>query len=134
MKREGAVLFSVRDADKQELVPIADRFAAMGFEIYATAGTANLLNKHMIAANSVRKLEEAEPNIITLLESGKIDYVVSTCTPGRKPQADGMQIRRKAVERAIPCLTSLDTATALADALSSGITLDNCEFVDINTL
>ncbi len=134
LKRDGAVLFSVRDADKQELVPLADRFAAMGFEIYATAGTANLLNKNMIAANSVRKLEEAEPNIITLLESGKIDYVVSTCTPGRKPQADGMQIRRKAVERAIPCLTSLDTATALADALSSGITLDNCEFIDINTL
>ncbi len=134
LKRSGAVLFSVRDADKQELVPLADRFAAMGFEIYATAGTANLLNKNMIATNSVRKLEEPEPNIITLLESGKIDYVVSTCTPGRKPQADGMQIRRKAVERAIPCLTSLDTATALADALASGITLDNCEFIDINTL
>ena len=106
----------------------------MGFEIYATAGTANLLNKNMIAANAVRKIEEPEPNIMTLLESGKIDYVISTCTHGRKPQADGIHIRRKAVERAIPCLTSLDTASALADALASSITLDKCEFIDINTL
>ena len=116
------------------MVPIADRFASMGFEIYATAGTANVLNKNMIAANAVRKVEEPEPNIMTLIESGKIDYVISTCTHGRQPETDGLKIRRKAVERGIPCLTSLDTAKALADTLESGIALENCEFIEPPTL
>lgn len=134
IKHTGTVLFSVRDVDKQELVRIADRFAAMGFDIYATSGTANVLNHNMIAANVVRKVDEPTPNILTLLESGKIDYVISTCTHGRKPEEAGVRIRRCAVEHAVPCLTSIDTANALVSALESNISIDSCEFIDINTL
>ncbi|MEG2377877.1 MAG: ATP-grasp domain-containing protein, partial [Clostridia bacterium] len=134
IKHKGTVLFSVRDSDKQELIDIAERFAKMGFDIIATSGTANVLNRHMIAASVVRKVDEAAPNILTLLESGKIDYVISTCTHGRRPADAGVKIRRKAVEHAVPCLTSIDTATALVSALESGIDIKSCEFIDINTL
>jgi carbamoyl-phosphate synthase large subunit len=82
MKKRGGVMLTVRDSDKQELIPLAARFEKLGYTIYATSGTANTLNKNMIATNAVRKLHEPHPNIMELLESGKIDYVVSTSSKG----------------------------------------------------
>ncbi|MBQ8825002.1 MAG: carbamoyl-phosphate synthase large subunit, partial [Ruminococcus sp.] len=66
LKKEGGVLISVRDTDKQEIIPIADKLARMGFELYGTSGTANVLNHNMIATNLVRKISEGEPNTISL--------------------------------------------------------------------
>ena len=106
MKKKGAVLISVRDSDKQEAIRIGERFEALGFDIYATSGTANVLNRHMVATNSIRNVDEPSPNIIDLIESGKIDYVVATSVKGRHPELGSVHIRRTAVERAIPCLTS----------------------------
>lgn len=98
---------------------MADKFSQMGFELYATRGTANTLNKNMIAANVVRKIsEDPANNPLTLLDSGKIDYVISTSAKGRIPARDSVKIRRKAVEHSIACLTSIDTANALADCLA----------------
>ena len=78
------MLISVRDTDKQEIIPIADRAGSrMGFELYGTSGTANVLNHNMIATNLVRKISEGEPNTITLLESGKIHYMISTSEKGQ---------------------------------------------------
>ena len=71
---------------------------------------------------------------MTLVESGKVDYVISTSAKGRIPTRDSVKIRRKAVEHAIPCLTSLDTASALANILKSGYTQDNTELIDINNI
>lgn len=134
MKKTGGVLFTVRDSDKQELIPIASKFADMGFELYATPGTANVLNSNMIATNSVRLLNDPEPNILTLLESGKIDYVISTSKHGRQPQFEGVKIRRKTVERSIPCLTSLDTANAFAKCLKMYLRAHELDMVDINKM
>jgi carbamoyl-phosphate synthase large subunit len=133
-KKHNAVLISVRDTDKQELIPIADELSKLGYKIYATAGTAHTLNNNMIAANVVRKLSEPEPNIMTLLESGKIDYVISTSAKGRIPQRDSVKIRRKAVERSIPCLTSLDTAKALISCLKMNSTIEDIDLVDITKI
>ena len=73
LKKEGGVLISVRDTDKQEIINIADKFAQMGFELYGTSGTASMLNKNMIATNLVNKISSnEEPNVLSLLESGKI--------------------------------------------------------------
>lgn len=129
--KHSAVLMSIKDADKQELIPIAEEFSKMGFKIYATSGTALTLNSNMIAANVVRKLHEPNPNIMDLLESGKIDYVISTSAKGRIPARDSVKLRRKAVERSIPCLTSLDTAKALIKCLESKKTIDMIDLVDI---
>lgn len=109
----GGVLMTVRDADKTELIPIAERFEKFGYELWATGKTANMLNMHGIATNAVKKIEEGSPNILDLISSGRIKLVVNTPTKGRQPERDGFKIRRKAVEISIPCLTSLDTAKAL---------------------
>ena len=71
---------------------------------------------------------------MTLLESGKINYIISTSSKGKLPSRDSVKIRRKAVERAIPCLTSIDTAQAVVDSLMSRYTEYNTELIDINRL
>ncbi len=135
MKKKGGVLITVRDTDKQEIIAVADKFSQLGFEIYATAGTANTLNKNMIAASVVRKIsEDAENNPLTLLDSGKIDYVISTSAKGRMPARDSVKIRRKTVEHSIVCLTSIDTANALADCLALDKTIQDVELVDITKI
>ena len=133
-KKQGGVLISVRDTDKQEALQIADRFAKLGFDIYATSGTAHLFNKNMIAASSVKKLSEEGPNIADLLESGKVDYVVSTSAKGRLPALDSVKLRRMTIEHAIPCLTALDTATALLSCLEMDHTIDDLELIDITQI
>ena len=134
MKREGGVLLTVRDADKHDIVPIADKFASMGFTLYATGGTALRLNKNMISTNAVRKMHEPHPNIEDLIESGKVDYVISISQKGRDPHRDSVKIRRKVVERSIPCITAIDTARVLADCLSLGEKVDDIEVVDITKI
>lgn len=134
LKKEGGVFISVRDTDKSEIVAIADKFSRMGFELYGTSGTASYLNKNMIATNLVRKISEPEPNTITLLESGKIHYVISTSAKGRLPARDSVKLRRKSVERSICSLTAIDTAKALANVLATNRTIDDVELVDITKI
>ena len=135
MKKRGGILFSVRNSDKPEVIELASRFDKLGFDIYATSGTASLLNRNMIPANFTYRINDGkEPHVVSLLESGKIDYVVSTSETGRKPALDSVKIRRKSVERGVACLTSIDTANALADCLESGMTVDDLEMVDITKI
>ncbi len=134
MKRAGGVLFSVRDVDKAEVVYTARSFAALGFRLYATRGTAALLQRAGLSVETVSKLHEEGPNVIDYLESGKVDYVVSTSSKGQIPSRDSVKIRRKAVERAIPCLTSIDTANALVLTLKSRYSQQSTELVDINRM
>ncbi|MBQ8568801.1 MAG: carbamoyl-phosphate synthase large subunit [Oscillospiraceae bacterium] len=134
MKKSGGVLFTVRDTDKQEILYVAEKFERLGFDIYATSGTASVLNRNMIAANVVRRVSEEKPNVMTYLDEGKIDYVISTSAKGRIPQFDSVKIRRKTVERSICCLTSIDTANAVADILAMGKNIDDMEMVDITKI
>lgn len=135
MQYEGGVLFSVRNQDKPEIIDLASRFEALGFDIYATGGTASLLNRNMIATNFTYRINEGkEPNVISLLESGKINYVISTSETGRDPARDSVKMRRKAVERSIVCMTSVDTANALASCLEMHKSIDDVEMVDITKI
>ena len=134
LKREGGVLISVRDSDKQEVLPIADKFEQMGFDIYATSGTQSVLHRNMIAANLVRKISDGEPNVETLLDSGKIHYVISTSAKGRLPERDSVKMRRKSIERSICSLTAIDTAKSLVKVLESGRTINDVELVDITKI
>ncbi|MGN0609228.1 MAG: carbamoyl-phosphate synthase large subunit [Oscillospiraceae bacterium] len=133
-KSGGGVLITVRDTDKQEILYVAEKFERLGFTIYATSGTASVLNKNMIAANVVRRVSEEAPNVMTLLDEGKIDYVISTSAKGRLPALDSVKIRRKTVERSICCLTAIDTANAVADILAMGKNIDDIEMVDITKI
>ena len=134
IRRDCGVLITVKDGDKREIVPVAGRLAKLGFELYATGGTAKVLNSEMVPTNAVRKIGEGKPDIISLLESGKIGYVISTDAKGRIPTLDSVKIRRKAVERSIPCFTSIDTASAFVSCLELDISENDVELVDITKI
>ncbi len=125
------ILFTVRDSDKPELLPIAEGFAALGYNLYATGKTAHYLNAHGIATNMVRKMNEPSPNLMDLVESGTIKMIVNTPTKGRNSERDGFRIRRKAVERSIPCLTSLDTVGAVVRCLKMGKMIGSLDIVNL---
>ncbi|HRX57132.1 MAG TPA: carbamoyl-phosphate synthase large subunit [Eubacteriales bacterium] len=131
MKRRGGLLVTVRDADKAEITGALKKFADQGFTVYATKGTARTIREAGMKAIAVDKLHESPDNIMALLESGKVDYIISTSSKGKLPSRDSVKIRRKAVEMAIPCITSVDTANALADSLLSRFSQHSTELVDI---
>lgn len=128
------VILTVKDNDKKELEEIAWQLKEMGYKLYATSGTAYHLGKEMIACNEVRRISEARPNIMDLLESGLVDYVVSTSSKGRIPSLDSVKLRRKTVELSIPCLTAIDTTRVLLKCLRTKRTLQEVELVDLSTL
>ncbi len=130
--KEGGVLITVRNSDKPEIADTAKKFYELGFKLYATEGTAKVLEENGIPVTEVKKIHEAEENTLTLIESGKISYVISTSSKGRIPTRDSVKIRRKTVERNIPCLTSIDTANAIADSIKSKYSEHSTELVDIN--
>ena len=129
MSHSGGLLITVRDADKAEAVDIARRYARLGFKLYATDGTAAVLSRHGVESEVVDRHA-----MLPLLETGRIQYVISTSDHGRDPKDTFVQLRRKAVERGIPHFTSLDTAGALADGIRSRYTLENVELVDLNAM
>ncbi|NLL39932.1 MAG: carbamoyl-phosphate synthase large subunit [Clostridiales bacterium] len=139
MKKSGGVFISVRDTDKPEIADLAKKFASLGFLLYATEGTGSVLKKAGLKVHTVSKIYESkgsvnEENTMSLLESGKINYIISTSARGRDPARDSVKIRRKACLLGIPCLTSTDTANALADSLLSGYSEINTEIIDINNM
>ena len=135
IKHEGGVLISVRDKDKEEIFSIAKKLEKMGFKLYGTKGTAAHLNNYGLHVEPVNKISEpGKNNILDLLESGKVDYVISTSTKGRQPAREGVRIRRKAVERSIACLTAIDTAKVLVDCISMNKSIQDVELVDITQI
>lgn len=135
MKKTGGVLFTVRKSDQFEIPNLARKFFDLGFSIYATEGTGSVIKDFGMDVQIVNKIHEnPNDNLLTLLDSGKIDYVISTSAKGRNPHADSVRMRRHAVERDIPCLTSLDTANALANTLMSQYNAHNVQLVNINEL
>ena len=135
MKKQGGVFITVRDPDKNEIGAVAKKYNELGFTLYATKGTARILRDYGLDVIEVDKIHENDKeNTLSLIESGKIQYVISTSSKGRIPTRDSVKIRRKTVERNIPCLTSIDTANALADSLKSRYSEYSTELVDINDM
>jgi len=135
MKKKGGVLITVRDGDKAEITDVAKKFAQCGFSLYATRGTARYLAEKGLDVQPVDKIfENQEVNTETLLASGLISYIISTSEKGRDPALDDVKLRRKACSLGVPCLTSIDTANALADGLLSGYSEISTELIDINRL
>ena len=135
MKKKGGIFITVRDQDKSEIGEIAQKFEDLGYTLYATAGTAKVIRDLGMDVITVDKIHQNhENNNLTLIESGKVNYIISTSSKGKLPTRDSVKIRRKAVERAIPCLTSIDTANAVANSLMSRYSEFNTELVDINKL
>lgn len=130
LPRTKKMICTVRDADKEELIPIARRFKAIGYTIYATRSTANILNENGIEAIKINKISAGSPNVLDLILAGEVDLVIDTPTVGRDKSRDGFLIRRNAIETGVTCLTSLDTAEALLTSLENA-DLKNLSVVDI---
>lgn len=131
--KKHSILFSVRQSDLPELPALARKYYDLGFELYATSGNASTIERSGMPVNYVAKVHENyNDNVMTLLESGKIDYVLSTSAKGRDPVAESVKLRRLAVEHDIDCFTAMDTANAMADCLASTFDVENLSLVDIN--
>jgi carbamoyl-phosphate synthase large subunit len=113
------VIITVRDADKGEAINIGRRFKALGYEIFATEGTADTLNKNGIPAVSIRTIEQESPTIMDLILGHDIDLVINTPTQGRDKTRDGFIIRRVSIETGVTCFTALDTANALLTSMEN---------------
>ncbi len=118
---KGALLFSIADRNKPEALPLIRRFSRAGYKLYATEGTAAMIEAAGLAVSMIsKKLGEGHPNIIDIINDGTVNGVVNTITGDRIPLRDGFDIRRAAAEKHIPCFTSLDTARAAIDAVVNG--------------
>lgn len=120
LPENGNVLLTIEDRDKEEILPIAKRFAKIGYRIFATKGTANFLREHDLHVDEVAKLnEQVDNNILDELRNEKIDLVINTMGHDLEKNSDGFIIRQTAIQQNIPLLTALDTADALLTALEN---------------
>ena len=118
---QGAILFSIADRDKPEALPIIRKLSSIGYKLYATEGTAAMIEATGLPVKMIsKKINEGHPNVIDVISGGTVNVVLNTVTGGRIPLRDGFEIRRAAAEKRIPCFTSLDTARATVEALVSG--------------
>ncbi|TMC36911.1 MAG: carbamoyl-phosphate synthase large subunit [Chloroflexi bacterium] len=123
VERGSAALLTIADADKPELFPIVSRLVELGCRLVATDGTARALRAAGFSPRVVAKIGEEGPTVVDVIVRGEVQLVINTMSniyedrgDGNPVFKDGFEIRRAAVERLIPCLTSLDTATALLES------------------
>ena len=137
LKKDGGVFISVKDSDKPEIAEIGRKFKELGFSIYATDGTAEVLLDNGVAANVVTRLpmeNEKTESAMELIEDHTLSYIISTSSKGRLPERESVKLRRRATIAGIDSLTSIDTSNALLKCLECKYSEDNTILVDINTL
>ena len=113
------MIMTIRENEQEEAVDIARRFANVGYQIFATRGTARTLNEHGVKALEIRKLEQESPNILDLVLGHQIDLIIDIPAQGAERSHDGFVIRRNAIETGVNVLTALDTARALVTSLEN---------------
>ena len=127
------VLLSVENEDSQEILSLARRFYALGLTLYATRDTAAAIASLGIPVNAVANAAESD-EILRLMDSGQLRYIVYTGAVKDGTMGDYIALHRHAMQRGVPCLTSLDTANALAEIIASRFHESSTELVDINAM
>ncbi len=127
------MIITVRDEDKEEAVKIGKRFEALGYNIFATKGTAKALMDADVQVRLTRKIEQESPNILDLILGHKIDLVIDIPSQGVDKSKDGFVIRRNAIETGVNVLTAIDTAGALASSLENA-DVTKLSLIDIATI
>jgi carbamoyl-phosphate synthase large subunit len=112
----GSVFISVTDGDKSSATQLAASLHDLGFEVLATGGTAQAIRRMGVPVERIRKLSEGSPNVVERIEAGAVDLVINTPT-GSGARADGYEIRRAAIARGIPCITTMSGASAAQRAI-----------------
>jgi carbamoyl-phosphate synthase large subunit len=118
LPREGNIFISVSDRHKQAIVELARRLAALGFSIISTSGTAQALEAAGIAVRRVKKLQEGSPNLLDYFADDEVALVVNTPS-GKGARTDEGKIRAAAVQAGVPCLTTMEAATAAVKAIEA---------------
>ncbi len=118
---KGAVFVTVGEKDKTVAVEVARKFVNLGFQLYATRGTAAALRNAGLEAKTVFKVNEGRPNAVDLLKAGSIQLVINTSATGTHSFADEKSIRRAAIMGRVPCITTMSGAKAAAEAMESKI-------------
>ena len=127
------MIITVRDSEQQEMLPVARRFEQLGYKIYATRGTARMLQENGVHAIRTNKIEQDSPNLMDLILGHKIDLVIDIPEQGVEHAKDGFIIRRNAIETGVNVLTAVDTAEALVTSLEN-TDIKKLELVDIATI
>ena len=127
---KGNILMTVADRDKEEAARLAKGFIDLGYHIMATGGTGRYFTEHGVDCTVVNKISEGNPNCADCIREGKVDLMLNTLTYGKKPEREGFQLRRLAVEMGVPCLTSLDTAREVLHVVASRATAGGAITVD----
>ncbi len=130
-RQQRGVLISVSRQDQFEIVTLTKKLDDLGFRFYATEGTAQAIRSLGVDVTVVQPLHTAD-DIFSLLEDGAIDYIVYTGDGGKQSTEDYIRLNRCALQQGLACLTSLDTANALADIIASRFNENNTELVDLN--
>ncbi|TET91306.1 MAG: carbamoyl-phosphate synthase large subunit [Methanomassiliicoccales archaeon] len=119
---QGSVFISVRDDDKDDIVPVAQRLHEWGFQIYATLGTARHLREQGIEVTPVHKIEEKKtPTAIGLMRESEINLLINTPTESSGARRDGHMMRRVAIDLGVPFLTTVQAAKAAVLAIDSAM-------------
>ena len=119
LSRGSGVLLSVADKDKPDLKHLLEDLSKTDCKLFATEGTAKAIAEFGLRVNQIpKKIDEGHPNVLDIIENGSVGAVINTITGDRETLQDGFLIRRAAVEKRIPCFTSLDTARAALAILS----------------
>ena len=117
----GSMLLSIADRDKAEAVALVTALAKAGYRLYATEGTSVMIEALGLDVTTIpKRLGEGHPNVVDVISEGTVDALVNTISQSTATIRDGFYIRRAAVERGIPCYTSLDTARAAVESLLHG--------------
>ena len=127
------MIMTLKDADKEEGIEIARRFEKIGYRIYATRGTAKVLQEAGVNAIRTNKIEQESPNLLDLILGHKIDLVIDTPSQGVEHSRDGFLIRRTAIETGVNVLTAMDTARALVTSLEN-TDIKKLPLIDIATV
>ncbi|MFZ5585957.1 MAG: carbamoyl-phosphate synthase large subunit [Thermodesulfobacteriota bacterium] len=120
----GTVFLSAKDQDKPALVEVAQKFYRLGFEIVATAGTHAALAGRGIPSRRVQKVSEGRPHVVDAMKNGEVHLVINTAE-GKDPMSDAYQIRRAALDRGLPYITTVAAAKATVDAVQALIKSDH---------
>jgi carbamoyl-phosphate synthase large subunit len=116
---QGAIIATIADADKQEALPILRRYHELGYRLTATSGTARYLQQNGIVAEQANKIHEGGRTLVSLIQEGQVNLLINTVGRNKLSEREAAVLRRTAVENNVPCLTSLDTAAALLEALEA---------------
>jgi len=126
--KHGSILITLADEDKVDALPMIGQLARMGFKLYATEGTAAMIERAGVPVQMVTKrIGRGSPDMLDVILNGTVDGVINTPGPADKEMLDGLEIRRAAVERGIPCITSVDTARSVVDAMEKASSMYSVE-------